>query len=177
MRTFTDQLTRYAAYHRDQRNIATHLIGVPMIVFAVEILLSRPVLAGDGAFALTPALLASVAAAAYYIALDRPVGVLMTLLLALLVAAAAPIAGQSTMTWLAWGVGLFVAGWIIQFVGHVFEGRKPAFVDDIIGLLIGPLFVVCEVLFFAGLRRDVADAIERELGAKLPRRGLSGQLL
>ena len=177
MRTFTDQLTRYAAYHRDLRNVATHLVGVPMIVFAVEILLARPVLAGDGALALTPALLATIAAAAYYIALDRALGVLMALLLALLLAAAAPIAAQSTAVWLAWGVGLFVVGWVIQFIGHVFEGRKPAFVDDIIGLLIGPLFVVCEVLFFAGLRRDVADAIEQELGAKLPRRGLSGPLL
>jgi len=42
MRTFTEQLTRYAAYHRDLRNVATHLVGVPMIVFAVDILLSRP---------------------------------------------------------------------------------------------------------------------------------------
>jgi uncharacterized membrane protein YGL010W len=177
MRTFTEQLTRYAAYHRDLRNVATHLVGVPMIVFAVDILLSRPVLAGDGALALTPAVLASIAAAVYYIALDRPVGVLMALLLAVLVAAAAPIAAQSTTAWLAWGVGLFVAGWIIQFIGHAYEGRKPAFVDDIVGLLIGPLFVVCEVLFLIGLRREVADAIERELGATLPRRGLSGQLL
>ncbi len=36
MKSGLDQLANYAAYHRDRRNIATHLIGVPMIVFAVE---------------------------------------------------------------------------------------------------------------------------------------------
>jgi uncharacterized membrane protein YGL010W len=26
---------------------------------------------------------------------------------------------------------------VIQFIGHWYEGRKPAFVDDLIGLLVG----------------------------------------
>ena len=52
-----------------------------------------------------------------------------------------------------------MVGWVIQFVGHVFEGRKPAFVDDIMGLIIGPLFVVAEVGFALGLRREVLVAM------------------
>ena len=35
MRTATDLLSQYAAYHRDRRNIVSHLVGVPMIVFAI----------------------------------------------------------------------------------------------------------------------------------------------
>ncbi|MCS6480295.1 DUF962 domain-containing protein, partial [Burkholderia thailandensis] len=62
------------------------------------------------------------------------------------------------------GLGLCFVGWVIQFVGHYFEGRKPAFVDDLIGLIVGPLFVVAEVAFFAGLRGDVRDAVERRVG-------------
>ena len=53
MRTATDLLTQYAAYHRDRRNIASHFVGVPMIVFAVGVLLARPAFAS--AAALTPA--------------------------------------------------------------------------------------------------------------------------
>ena len=34
MKSGLDQLVKYAEYHRDRRNIATHLAGVPMIVFA-----------------------------------------------------------------------------------------------------------------------------------------------
>ena len=35
-------LAQYAEYHRDRRNIATHFIGVPMIMFGSLVLLSRP---------------------------------------------------------------------------------------------------------------------------------------
>ena len=43
MKTLIDHLAQYAAYHRDPRHIHTHFVGVPMIMFAVVVLLSRPV--------------------------------------------------------------------------------------------------------------------------------------
>ena len=39
MKTLIDQLGQYGAYHRDPRNIATHFVGVPMIMLAVTTLL------------------------------------------------------------------------------------------------------------------------------------------
>ena len=48
MKNLTDQLAQYATYHRDRRNIATHLVGIPMILLALQVLLSRPVLADAG---------------------------------------------------------------------------------------------------------------------------------
>lgn len=39
-----------------------------------------------------------------------------------------------------WGVGLFVLGWIFQFIGHAFEGNKPSFFSNPIYLLIGPVW-------------------------------------
>ena len=164
MKTLTEQLAGYAAYHRDRRNIATHLVGVPMIVFAVVVLLSRPTLGTLGGAPVTPALIAAVAAGLYYVVLDLGLGMLMSVVLAAMLAASAPLAADSTATWLGWGVGLFVAGWIIQFVGHAWEGRKPAFLDDVVGLLIGPLFVAAEVLFLLGLRRTLREAIEARVG-------------
>lgn len=35
------------------------------------------------------------------------------------------------------GVGLFVAGWIFQFVGHAFEGKPPEFFSDWRFLFVG----------------------------------------
>ncbi|EPR3506127.1 DUF962 domain-containing protein [Serratia marcescens] len=35
MRSLEDQLAAYAAYHRDVRNIATHFIGIPLIVVSL----------------------------------------------------------------------------------------------------------------------------------------------
>ena len=41
-----------------------------------------------------------------------------------------------------WAVGLFFAGWILQFVGHAIEGNQPAFFGNPLYLLIGPLWLV-----------------------------------
>jgi uncharacterized membrane protein YGL010W len=163
MRTVDQQLGRYAEYHRDPRNIATHFAGVPMILFAVVILLSRPVLFHAGV-PVTAALLAALAAGTYYLRLHRPTGLLMAVVLVAMLYLAHRIAGMPTAIWLGWGLGLFVAGWIIQAVGHVFEGRKPAFMDDLMGLVIGPHFVLCEALFAFGFFPELKAAIERVAG-------------
>merc|ERR1711976_873289 len=48
--------------------------------------------------------------------------------------------------------------WIAQFVGHgVFEKRAPALVDNLLLTLVAPDFVIIEVLFFFGWRKDVEE--------------------
>ena len=164
MRNLTEQLTQYAAYHRDRRNILTHFVGIPMIVLAVAVLLARPVFAQWGAVALSPATAVTLASVLYYLRLDVRLGVVMAALMALCLWFAQAVAAQSTGTWLVVGIGLFVVGWVIQFIGHYYEGRKPAFVDDITGLIIGPLFVVAEAGFLLGLRRGLQHDIEARVG-------------
>ena len=61
-------------------------------------------------------------------------------------------------------MGLFLVGWVIQFVGHYYEGRKPAFIDDISGLIVGPLFVVAELGFMLGLLPELKAAVECNAG-------------
>jgi len=39
------------------------------------------------------------------------------------------------------GLLLFVVGWIFQFVGHIFEGKPPAFFSNPAYLLIGPIWL------------------------------------
>ena len=57
-----------------------------------------------------------------------------------------------------------MVGWAVQFLGHYYEGKKPAFVDDIVGLLVGPLFLAAEAAFFLHLRTDVKAEMDRRLG-------------
>ena len=163
MKSLVDHLSQYAAYHRDPRNIASHFIGIPMIVVAVAVLLSRPAWPVAG-LTLSPALLLALFAAVYYLRLELRLGLLMSVLMGLSVWAGQALAQQSTLVWLASGLGLFVVGWVIQFVGHYYEGRKPAFVDDVSGLIIGPLFVVAELAFLLGLRHDLKQQIEARAG-------------
>ena len=164
MKTLIDQLSNYADYHRDPRNIVTHYIGVPMIMQAVVILLARLQWGALGGVPISLALLAAVAAAVYYWRLDGRYGLFMSVLLAAMLALATPIAAQPMGNWLAWGLGLFALGWVIQFIGHYWEGRKPAFFDDVMGLLIGPLFVAAELGFALGLRKEVQAAMEQRSG-------------
>ena len=163
MKSLVDHLSQYAAYHRDRRNIASHFIGIPLIVVAVAVLLSRPQWPLAGLW-LSPAVLLALASAGFYLRLEIRLGVLMSVLLGLSVWLGHAMAQQSTGVWLGSGVGLFVIGWAIQFVGHYYEGRKPAFVDDVTGLIVGPLFVVAELAFLLGLRHDLQRAIEERAG-------------
>lgn len=163
MKTLVENLSQYAAYHRDPRNITTHFIGVPMILLAVVILLSRPYVELGG-LALSPALLLALVSAVFYLRLDLRFGIVMSIQLGLSVAVAAAVAAAPTMFWLTSGLGLFIIGWVIQFIGHYYEGRKPAFVDDVMGLMIGPLFVVAELAFLCGLRKELQGQIDSVSG-------------
>jgi uncharacterized membrane protein YGL010W len=164
MRAATDLLSGYAQYHRDQRNIASHFIGVPMIVFAVGVLLARPAF-HLGGLTLSPAWVVFAATAAWFLTRGSlALGIGVTALVAALLVAGQQVAQGSTAAWLAWGVGSFVVGWAIQFVGHWYEGRKPAFVDDLSGLLVGPMFVTAEAMFMLGWNKPLLAEIERRAG-------------
>jgi uncharacterized membrane protein YGL010W len=164
MKTLTDHLTQYAAYHQDGRNVATHFVGIPMIVLAVATLLARPAMELSG-WTLSPAVVLALATCVFYFRLDLRFGLVMGVVMAAMVAGGQWFAAQSTALWLAAGIGLFVVGWVIQFVGHYFEGKKPAFVDDLVGLVVGPLFLAAEAAFYMNLRTDVKAEIDRRLGA------------
>lgn len=164
MRTTADLLSQYAAYHRDQRNIVSHFVGVPMIVFAVGVLIARPSFALGGVL-LTPAWIAFALAAAWYLTRGNlALGVASSAAVGVLILFAHHAADGSLAAWLGWGLGVFVAGWAIQFVGHWYEGRKPAFVDDLVGLLIGPMFVTAEALFMLGWNKALLAEIEKRVG-------------
>ena len=163
-RPATELLNQYAEYHRDRRNILTHFVGVPMIVFGVGVLLAgwQFTLAG---IALTPAWIAFVLAAAWYLTRGQfGIGLATTAGVGLLITLAHRVSGGPLATWLAWGLGFFAVGWVIQFIGHYYEGKKPAFADDIVGLLVGPMFVVLEMLAYLGLFKELAASVEHHAG-------------
>jgi uncharacterized membrane protein YGL010W len=164
MSAATDLMIKYAAYHRDRRNIATHFVGIPLIVFAVGALLARPEIE-TGRLALTPAALAWTLSTLWYMTRGNLVlGTATSLVNLVLILAALPLGHLATGAWLAWSVAAFLIGWAIQFVGHYYEGRKPAFVDDLRGLLVGPMFVVGEALFAFGWGKPLLAEIEARVG-------------
>lgn len=166
MKSLETHLRQYAAYHRDPRNVATHFVGIPLIVVGVATLCSRPTWEVGG-FPLSPTVLIAFGSVLFYLRLDVRFGLVMTALFAAAAALGATIAAGDTALWLGIGLGTFIVGWAIQFIGHAFEGRKPAFLDDLIGLLVGPLFLVTEVAFALGLRHEVRDAVKASSTAEV----------
>jgi uncharacterized membrane protein YGL010W len=124
-------LARYGESHRNSVNELIHIVCIPAIVFSLLGIL----------WALHPAvaLLVVAAALAYYVTLSRTfalgMGVMAGAMLVLL-------AMLPDGTVLPTSIGVFVAAWLGQFVGHHIEGKKPSFFDDLRFLLIGPLFVL-----------------------------------
>ena len=167
MRNATDLMVQYAEYHRDRRNIATHFVGIPLIVLAIGVLLSHPgfVVAGQS---LTPAWVLWIASTLWYLTRGNLVlGLAVSAANGVLMLAAHQVG--TIGAWVGWGVGLFVVGWVFQFIGHYYEGRKPAFVDDLVGLLVGPMFVTGEALFALGWGKPLLREIEQRAGPTMLR--------
>ncbi|MEO7742464.1 MAG: Mpo1-like protein [Usitatibacter sp.] len=168
MAPIEQNLTQYAAYHRDRRNIVTHFVGVPLIVFSIILTLATVAIPA-GSIAITLAAVVSVCASIYYLKLDIALGITMAIVLFAMCAGASEMtARMSTAAALGAALALFVIGWAIQFLGHRFEGVKPAFYDDLKQLLIGPIFVCAEAYFLLGGRKDLRRYIEERDGRTLP---------
>jgi len=149
----------YAAYHRNRWNRLTHFIGVPAIIFAILIPMNW-LSFGEG---VTLAHVFVGVVLAYYFLLDVPLALATTVAVAALLLAAKAVAGTGVASGWIWFGAFFVGGWVFQLVGHVFEGRKPALSDNLFQIFIAPIFLVAEVFFALGLKRDVLRKIEDRL--------------
>ena len=170
MHQATDLLSQYALYHRDQRNITTHFFGVPLIILGAGLLLTQPSwqLAGVG---WTAAWVLFALAGLWYVVRGGVIlGGLTSLVVGALVCLAHQMArGNATDDVLTWGGMAFAVGWVIQMIGHWYEGKRPAFIDDISGLLVAPMFMVAEVLFSRGWNAPLSQEIERRAGPTMLR--------
>jgi len=159
MKTLDQQMAIYAAYHRNRWNKLTHFIGVPAIIFSILIPMSWVSIGGD----LTLAHVFVGAVLAYYFLLDVPLAVATTVATGALLYAAKLAAGTGVVSgWIWFGI-FFVGGWIFQLIGHVFEGRKPALADNLFQIFVAPIFLVAEIFFALGLKRDVLEKVEASL--------------
>ena len=155
MKSLEEQMSTYAAYHQDARNKATHFIGVPVIVLSLMIPLAWLRFEGISA-----AMVITVVLLAYYLVLDLWLGLAMCAVMGALLWLGQLMADQGTLAGWVWFAVLFVGGWILQLVGHVFEGRKPALVDNLFQIFIAPLFLAAEVFFALGYKPGLHAAVQ-----------------
>ena len=143
-----DLLDRYGQTHTHPVNRRIHFACVPLIVL-VTVGLGWGVHAGllvdtSVARGVNLGTLGSLAALVFYARLGARALAWMAgfLLVCNAFCAAYAFAGGPILLTSA---ALWAAAWGAQFVGHHYEGAKPSFTDDLIFLLVGPLFVLEEL--------------------------------
>ena len=161
MKTIEDQMSFYAAYHQDGRNKATHFIGVPAIMLSLFIPLSWIRFEiGLGGITVSAAMVFAAVVLVYYFLLDVPLALAMFGVTCALVWAGQQIADLGAVQgWIGFAV-LFVGGWILQLVGHGFEGRRPALADNLFQIFVAPIFLAAEVFFALGYKPQLHRRVQ-----------------
>ena len=124
-------LAKYSESHVNHSNEIIHFVCVPAIVFTLLGIVwwIHPL----------AALAVTIAALAYYVKLSPPFAVGMVVMAGLMLGLLSLMPSQAV---LPLSLAIFALAWIGQFIGHMIEGKKPSFLDDLRFLLIGPLFVL-----------------------------------
>ena len=161
MQTLEQQMGFYAAYHQDARNKATHFVGVPMIIFGLFIALGWARVE-IGGVTLTAAMLLAAVVLAWYFLLDVPLALAMLVINAALLYLADMVSVLPVGAGALWFLAFFGGGWVIQLVGHAFEGRKPALVDNFFQIFVAPIFLAAEVFFALGYKRELQRRVNEK---------------
>jgi uncharacterized membrane protein YGL010W len=147
MRTLNAFLDAYAVSHQNPLNQIIHVVCVPAIFFATLGLLwlvpigrAIPGVPADLAHWINAATVLMPIVGLFYLRLSfgsfltgMSWAALSVLAILAIEHAGLPLFAISAAIWLL--------AWAVQFYGHHVEGAKPSFADDILSLLIGPLFV------------------------------------
>jgi uncharacterized membrane protein YGL010W len=133
-------INHYGSSHQHPHNEAIHFVAIPAIMFSLCGLI----------YSIHPwALYAFLGASlVYYARLSLVFTAIM------LVWSAGIVFGVRALgaNVLAVSVVVFVVAWIIQFIGHKIEGKKPSFFEDLQYLWVGPIFLLSRVMSRLGLR-------------------------
>ena len=132
---FETALDDYASFHKNPKNKITHYLGIPIIVYTVIVFLRLISVPQMGPLVLDGALLAMVPVGIFYLMLNIGTGLGMLLIFGLMYLLAPYCSWQVAL-------GVFITGWVLQFIGHYYEGKKPAFFKNGVHLLIGPLWIL-----------------------------------
>lgn len=138
--TLRSHFADYAAFHRTPGNQACHYLGIPLIVLSILSLMSQVTLGTLGGYTVNLAMVVLALLTAYYLTLDTVLAVAMLFVAAVLIAFGRQIP-------VSWAVGLFVLGWVFQFIGHyAYEKKSPAFYKNLTHLLVGPLWILAKAV-------------------------------
>ena len=131
-------LAEYGSHHRTRGNLVCHAFGITLILYgSVAMLLTVPLPVAPWT--------AAEAAIAAMVLYDVRLNVVLALAM-LAETVLFDLVARAVADWRV-GAAAFVAGWILQAIGHGrFEKNRPAFFRNLLHLFVGPLFLWNELL-------------------------------
>ena len=142
----------YGSHHTTAGNKLFHRLGIPMIMLTLIGMLTRVVLVETSGFRLDAAMILIALSTIYYLTLEWRLALAMLVVSVLFYFAGAALP-------MSVNAALFILGWIFQFIGHsVYEKRQPAFMRNMVHLLVGPLWIL----------NDVVPVVRRRLPDQAP---------
>ncbi|QLE84594.1 DUF962 domain-containing protein [Shewanella sp. Scap07] len=159
MKSAVEQLAQYKSVHLNPKNIKTHFIGIPGIIWSLFVLLNLiPInIIAVNEFKVNVADVFTLGVLVYYFLLNVKLALGMVAFIIPVLYTSDMVAQTQYGLWIA--IAVFVVAWIFQLIGHKYEKAKPAFIDDLNQLLIGPFFLMAEVYFMLGWAEELDKAI------------------
>jgi len=150
MKSIHSWLEEYGESHKNQTNKLIHWICVPLIFWSIIALLSvipnnilqfsnNEVINGFTHWGTIVILLGLL----FYLRLSFKIfiGMLLFSFAVLIdIYLGHILLGSNIMYYLS--LAIFIIAWVVQFIGHEIEGKKPSFLKDIQFLLIGPAWLL-----------------------------------
>lgn len=153
MRQIDKLLSEYGESHQNATNKTLHWFCIPLIMFSLFGLLTSVPFPIDGSYWYNWGSVVMILTLIYYIRLSFMmflgfvgIGFLMVwgnLQLGMVL---------GTQGLIITSVAIFAAAWIVQFVGHNIEGKKPSFIKDVQFLLIGPAWLLHFIFLKIGVK-------------------------
>jgi uncharacterized membrane protein YGL010W len=156
MRKIDLLLAEYGESHRNETNKLIHWICVPLIFWTILGFISYiptpNIYFKYFGFLSIASFIALILVTIFYFRLSWRIALIMIFIMLLMehfVSLANVTFG--TKSWILY-LAVFVITWILQFVGHKIEGKKPSFLKDLQFLLIGPIWLLSFILKKLGIR-------------------------
>ncbi|ROH99358.1 Mpo1 family 2-hydroxy fatty acid dioxygenase [Chryseobacterium daecheongense] len=155
MRKIDLLFAEYSESHRNTINKLIHWICVPLIFWTmlgfISLVPSKSIcLIYIGCISFV-SLVVIALITLFYMRLSFLIGFIMILIMILMESFAYGLNTRFEQPWLIYLI-IFVVTWVLQFIGHRIEGKKPSFLKDLQFLLIGPIWLLGYVLKKLGIR-------------------------
>jgi len=156
MRKIDLLLAEYGESHRNATNKLIHWICVPLIFWTILGFISYiptpNIYLKYFGFLSVASFIALILVTIFYFRLSWRIALMMMIIMLIMehfVSLANITFG--TQSWIFF-LAVFVITWILQFVGHKIEGKKPSFLKDLQFLLVGPVWLLSFILKKLGVK-------------------------